>query len=167
MNGDNGFNSDNDANGDNGENRSNGDSCNIGANGDLKETMMIHRLNNGPNGDNVTIAPLEPLYNRWIIIVSNGSSLASFLWISKRSATCKINMFYVHIFYCPVTESDIRNGQIYFLPIYSLSHFGFSWAVFKNVMGGGSLSAYRHERQGLSSQIRNSFFLPVDDIEQW
>ena len=32
----------------------NGDSCNIGANGDngdLKETMMIHRLNNGANGD--------------------------------------------------------------------------------------------------------------------
>ena len=48
-------NSDNDANDDNGEIISNGDSCNIGANGnndDLKETMMIHRLNNGANGEN-------------------------------------------------------------------------------------------------------------------
>ena len=27
-------------------------SCNIGANADLKETMMIHRLNNGANCDN-------------------------------------------------------------------------------------------------------------------
>ena len=56
ANGDNGFNSDNNANGDNGENRSNGDNGNIGANGDnddLKETMMIHRLNNGPIGANV------------------------------------------------------------------------------------------------------------------
>ena len=49
ANGDNSFNGDNDTNGDNGENRLNGDSCNIGVNGDnddLKETMMIHRLNN-------------------------------------------------------------------------------------------------------------------------
>ena len=39
----------------NGENRFNGDSCNIGANSDndgQKETMMIHRLKYGPNGDN-------------------------------------------------------------------------------------------------------------------
>ena len=49
-------NSDNDANGDKGEIRSNCDRFNIGANGendDLKETIVTHRLKNGPIGANV------------------------------------------------------------------------------------------------------------------
>ena len=55
SNDDKGFNVDNGFNGDDGNNNFNDDSGNIGANGDkddLEETIMIHQLNNGPNGDN-------------------------------------------------------------------------------------------------------------------